>query len=115
MAHIIDIGAKLDNAKPVLQLDENEVYEIDDRKDNVLKIQQFMEKAETKENVIDAMAKAVEMMIGKAAMKKIEETHPGLTQRVSTIQVLYIAGMAALGGESYEAVEERFRTAGKNA
>ncbi len=90
MAHVIDITSKLEAAKPVMQhglLSEDE-------------------------DSFNQMVAALEALFGKDKLKEIEQDNPGITTRVSLIQVLFKSILAAVEGVSYEVVEARFRTEG---
>ena len=104
----IDISAYLDNSKPGLIIAPGEEYEIDDRKNTILKIQALMNKSKEGDSEFDAMTKALEALLGKESLKAIEENHPGMTTRLSSLKVIFTATMAAINGIDYEAADARF-------
>lgn len=109
MSKIIDISAKLTNERPKLKLAEDKIYEIDDRKNTILQLNQKMQNADLNDlNVIDEMIKVV---LGKKAAKEIND----MNLPIVAYQSILIAIMAAVTGEEYEAAEARFRkeTAGQ--
>ena len=109
MAHIIDITSKLEAAKPIIKIGEKE-YEVNDDKNVVLKMQQGLLSED--EDTFNQMIAALEALFGKEKLKEIEQDNPGITKRVSLIQVLFKSILAAVEGVSYEVVEARFRTEG---
>jgi hypothetical protein len=109
MAHIIDITSKLEAAKPVIKIGDKE-YEVNDDKNVVLKMQQGLLSED--EDSFNQMVAALEALFGKDKLKEIEQDNPGITKRVSLIQVLFKSILAAVEGVSYEVVEARFRTEG---
>lgn len=109
MAHVIDITSKLEAAKPVIKIGNKE-YEVNDDKNTVLKMQQGLLSED--EDSFNQMVAALEALFGKDKLKEIEQDNPGITKRVSLIQVLFKSILAAVEGVSYEVVEARFRTEG---
>ncbi len=103
MSKTIDITAKLTNERPKLKLAEDKTYEIDDRKNTVLKMNQRMKEANTED--IEFMDEIIEMLLGEKAVKEIDEMNPSM----SAYQSIIIAIMAAIAGEDYETAEARFR------
>jgi hypothetical protein len=109
MAHVIDITSKLEAAKPIIKIGDKE-YEVNDDKNVVLKMQQGLLSED--EDSFNQMVAALEALFGKDKLKEIEQDNPGITKRVSLIQVLFKSILAAVEGVSYEVVEARFRTEG---
>jgi len=103
MSKVIDISGKLTNERPKIKLSEDKIYEIDDRKNTILKMNQKLQNADIDDiEVIDEM---VEMLLGKEAAKEID----GMNLSIASYQAIFIAIMAAITGEEYEIVERRFR------
>lgn len=103
MSKVIDISGKLTNERPKIKLSEDKIYEIDDRKNTILKMNQKLQNADIDDiEVIDEM---VEMLLGKEAAKEIDE----MNLSISNYQAIFIAIMAAITGEEYEVAEKRFR------
>ena len=109
MAHVIDITSKLEAAKPIIKIGDKE-YKVNDDKNVVLKMQQGLLSED--EDSFNQMVAALEALFGKDKLKEIEQDNPGITKRVSLIQVLFKSILAAVEGVSYEVVEARFRTEG---
>lgn len=103
MAKIIDISAKLTNERPQLKLSADKVYDIDDRKNTVILLNQKMKDSDT--NDIEAMDEMITIVLGDEAAKEINDM--GLS--ISSYQTIMVAIMAAMTGEEYEKAEERFR------
>lgn len=103
MSNIIDISSKLTNERPKLKLAEDKLYEIDDRKNTVIKLENIMEGEDLNNaSVIDKM---VELLLGKQAVEDIEE----MELSIVSYQQLMIGLMAGVTGETYEVTEARFR------
>jgi len=103
MSKMIDISAKLTNERPKLKLAEDKIYEIDDRKNTVLQLNQKMQQADLEDlTFIDELIK---MMLGEEAAKEIDEMDLSL----SAYQNIMVAIVAAVTGESFEVAEARFR------
>jgi len=103
MVKMIDISAKLTSERPKLKLAEDKVYEIDDRKNTILKLNQKMKGGSIEDLAfIDEM---IEMTLGKEAAKEINE----MDLSMSAYQNIMIAITAAVMGEDYETAEARFR------
>lgn len=109
MAHVIDITSKLEAAKPVIKIGDKE-YEVNDDKNTVLKMQQGLLSED--ENNYNQMIAALQSLFGKEKLKEIEKDNPGITTRVSMIQVLFKSILAAIEGVTYEVVDARFRAEG---
>lgn len=109
MAHVIDITSKLEAAKPVIKIGDKE-YEVNDDKNTVLKMQQGL-LAEDEDNY-NQMIAALQALFGKEKLKEIEKDNPGITTRVSMIQVLFKSILAAVEGVTYEVIDARFRAEG---
>lgn len=103
MSKIIDISAKLTNERPMLKLSEDKIYEIDDRKNTIIQLNQKMQDADLNDlNVIDSMIVTV---LGEKAAKEIND----MNLPIVAYQSILIAIMAAVTGEGYETAEARFR------
>ena len=106
MAHVIDITSKLEAAKPVIKIGDKE-YEVNDDKNTVLKMQQGL--LSDDEDNYSQMIAALEALFGKDKLEEIENDNPGITTRVSMIQVLFKSILAAVEGVTYDVVDARFR------
>lgn len=103
MAKTIDISAKLTSERPKLKLAEDKIYEIDDRKNTILKLTQKMKSADIED--IAFIDEIIEMTLGKKVAKEIDKLELSMIDH----QNIMIAIMAAVTGESFEVTEARFR------
>jgi len=107
MAKTIDISSKLTNERPKLKLAEDKVYEIDDRKNTVLVLNQKI--AESDMNDPKKLDEVLELLLGKKAIKEIGE----MSLSFADYQTIFIAVMAGALGEDFETVNARFQAARK--
>ncbi len=103
MAKMIDISAKLTSERPKLKLAEGKIYEIDDRKNTILELNQKMKSADIED--IAFIDEVIEMTLGKKAAKEIDK----MDLSMIAYQNIMLAIMAAVMGESFEVAEARFR------
>lgn len=103
LSKVIDISAKLTNERPKLKLAEDKIYEIDDRKNTILKMYQKLESSDI--NDIEMLDETIEMLLGEKAAKEIEE----MDLSIKGYQTIIIAIMAAIQQITLEEAEERFR------
>jgi len=104
MSKVIDISKKLTNERPQLKLAEDKIYDIDDRKNTVVLLNQKIQGMDS--NNIEAIDEVIKMTLGEEAAKEIDAM--GLS--VKSYQAIMIAIIAAITGEDYEVAEARFRT-----
>lgn len=105
MAKTIDISAKLTNERPRLKLAEGVEFEIDNRKDTVLIVNQKIQ--ENNLNDLREIDGVLELLIGKEAVQKISE----MDISFADYQVIFVACMAGATGEDFEVIEARFQQA----
>lgn len=103
MSKIIDISAKLTNERPKLKLSDDKIYDIDDRKNTIILLNQKMQSSDL--NDLDAIDEMIGVVLGEEAAKEINEMNLPIT----AYQSIMIAIMAAVTGEEYESAEARFR------
>ncbi len=103
MAKTIDISAKLTNERPKLKIAEDKIYEIDDRKNTILKLNQKMKGGNIED--LAFIDEVIEMTLGKKAAKEID----AMDLSMAAYQNIMLAIMAAVMGESFEVAEARFR------
>ena len=103
MSKIIDISAKLTNERPKLKLAEDKIYEIDDRKNNIILLNQKMQGEDL--NDLKVMDDMIGIVLGEEAAKEIDD----MNLPVIAYHSIMIAIMAAISGEDYEVAEARFR------
>ncbi|MGG1878260.1 hypothetical protein ABDI30_11920 [Paenibacillus cisolokensis] len=106
MARTIDITSKLTDERPLLKLSEDKVYEIDNRKNTVLEMQERIDKG-IEEGSATYLDEVLEMALGKKAVKEINDM--GLS--FADYQIIFMAVMAGAMNEDYEIVEARFHAA----
>ncbi|SHF15545.1 hypothetical protein SAMN02745784_02996 [Tissierella praeacuta DSM 18095] len=103
MSKITDISAKLTNERPKLKLAEDKIYDVDDRKNTIILLNQKMEKLDM--NDINAIDEMISVVLGEDAAKEIND----MNLSIMAYQSIMIAIMAAVTGEKYEVMEARFR------
>ncbi|CAK7070233.1 hypothetical protein [Tissierella sp.] len=103
MGKIIDISAKLTNERPKLKLAEDKIYDIDDRKNTIILLNQKMQSSDM--NDLDAIDEMIGVVLGEEAAKEIND----MNLPMAVYQSIMVAIMAAVTGEEYEAAEARFR------
>jgi len=103
LAKLINISDRLSKGKPKIQIGEKQ-YEINDSMSNVIKFEELAS-ASTSES----MLKAIELSLGKAAVKEI-----GVQDwSISNFKILITAILAAMQDMEYEEAEKRFQAAGQ--
>lgn len=105
MSKVYDISAKLTNERPKIQIAENKIYEVDNRKNTILKMQQMLQKADIDD--LDFLDEAIEMLLGEKAAKDIDE----MDLSIAAYQTIFITIMAAIQEIEYEQAEAMFRKA----
>jgi len=103
MSKIIDISAKLTNERPKLKLAEDKIYEIDDRKNTILKMNQEIQNTDIED--IESIDKMISLLLGEKAAKEIDE----MDLSIGAYQSIMMAIVAGITGEEYEEAEKRFR------
>jgi len=68
MSKIIDISAKLTNERPKLKLAEDKIYEIDDRKNTIILLNQKIQ--DTDVNDVNAIDEMISVVLVKRQPKK---------------------------------------------
>lgn len=103
MSKMIDISSRLTNERPQLKLAEDKIYDIDDRKNTVIKFEQDIQSKDISEiGVIDEM---IELFLGEKARKEIDAMELSLP----VYQAIMVAIMASIQGVDFEVAEARFR------
>lgn len=105
MSKVIDISGKLTNEKPKLKLGEGKEFEIDDRKNTILMMNQKL--AESNLDDLQQIDEVLEIVLGKEAVKEINK----MNLSFSAYQTIFIATMAGAMGEDYDVVDARFQKA----
>ena len=107
MSKIIDISHKLTNEKSMLKLSDTIQYEIDDRKNTVLVLNQKLAKSDL--NDLKVIDEIIRITLGDKAAKEIDK----MNLRLSEYQSIVIAIMATISGMEFEEAERRFQATGK--
>lgn len=102
MSKIIDISARLTNERPTLKLSDDMVYQVNNRKSAMLILNQKMKNADI--NDIEEVDEILTVLLGKEAVKEINEMDPSL----AGFQAIMMGAMAAVMDEDLEVVEKRF-------
>lgn len=103
MAKTIDISAKLTSERPKLKLAEGKEYEIDNRKNTILTLDQKVE--ELNLNELKNVDEVLKLLLGEKAVKDINE----MDLSFFDYQTIFIAVLAGATGEDFDVVEARFR------
>lgn len=103
MSKIIDISAKLTNERPKLKLAEDKVYEIDDRKNTIIKMENTLKNSDI--NDLDFLDKIIGLLLGEKAVKEIDE----MDLSISDYQTIVIAIMASIQELEFEEAKQLFR------
>lgn len=103
MAKTIDLSAKLDNSRPLIKIAEGKIYEVDNRKNTVLTLDQKLNAAG--DGDLSAIEEVIRVTLGEEAAKEIE----ALDLPLASYNKVIIAIMAAIGEESFEDAEARFQ------
>lgn len=101
MEKIIDITNKLDNASIYITIDKDKKYKVNNSFKALLKASALFEN--NKGDDAEAMAEAIEIILGKSAREEIEN------MSISNVKTIFTAMMAAVQGMSYEEMESRFQ------
>lgn len=94
---VINITDRISLDKPRIQIGE-ETYEVNDTMECVLKFQELASSE-------DSMKMALELALGKQALKKLDFDK----MRVTNYKVLITAVMAAMQGMTFEEADARFQ------
>ena len=101
MARNIDLSNKLSNERPTIIIGGN-TYTVNDEKTNVLLMNEKLKKGESASEVID---KTISLLLGKKALKEIDEMGLGLSQYT----IIFYGLIACVNDISIEEAQERFR------
>lgn len=101
MAKVIDITSKLTNEAPVVKLWDKE-YKADTRKNTVLELYHMMD---TSGGTPDDICKGIEMILGKDAIKAINEKN----LYFADLKTVFYGTLAAATDESLDEIINRFR------
>lgn len=107
MSKVYDISAKLTNERPKIKLAEDKIYEVDNRKNTVLKMQQKLQEQEADIDDLNFLDEAIEILLGKEAAKELSD----MDLSIANYQTIFITIMAAIQEIEYEQAEAMFRKA----
>lgn len=102
-AFTVNISQHLEDAPKFLKIGpgDESVFKVDDSKNTVLKIQELLNKNES----VQGMDKAIELAMGREALKKINAMNLSMT----AYQNIFIGMMAAISSKTFEEAEKDFR------
>ena len=105
MAQTIDISGRLTNERPKLKLGKDLVFEVDNRKNTVFKVEEVSNSPEYGD--LERFDVTLKLLLGEEAAQKID----ALDLSFADYQYVFIAAMATATGEKIEDVEARFQAA----
>lgn len=97
----IDISSKLSHEPQTITIAEGKTYEVDCGAETMLKAQDLFKKDDS----LDGLFRAIELLIGKEALKEIKE----MKVKVTDLKIIIIAIMAQVNEITYEEMEKRFQ------
>lgn len=97
----IDISSKLSHEPQTITIAEGKTYEVDCGAETMLKAQDLFKK----DNSLEGLFKAIELLLGKEAEKEIKE----MKVTVVDLKVIIIAIMAQVNEITYEEMKKRFQ------
>lgn len=97
----IDISSKLSHEPQTITIAEGKTYEVDCGAETMLKAQDLFKKDDS----LDGLFKAIELLLGKKALEEIRE----MKVKVADLKVIIIAIMAQVNEITYEEMEKRFQ------
>mgnify|MGYP004508869429 FL=1 len=97
----IDISSKLSHEPQTITIVEGKTYEVDCGAETMLKAQDLFKKDDS----LDGLFKAIELLLGKEALEEIKE----MKVKVADLKVIIIAIMAQVNEITYEEMEKRFQ------
>lgn len=106
---VIDISERLAAAKPVIKIAEGLEFEIDDDVKVFTKAAKLFEEIDGTPESLAKIKDALKLLLGADALKQIEAHDAKLINSLSRAMVIVKGVMAAVQGETLEAVEARFQ------
>ena len=97
----LDISSKLSHEPQTITIAEGKTYKVDCSAETMLKAQDLFKKDDN----LEGLFKAIELLLGKEAEKEIKE----MKVTVKDLSVIIIAIMAQVNEISYEEMEKRFQ------
>lgn len=106
MAKVYNIMNKLVCEKPIVKIDENHEYKINNSKNNAIYIQSLVKNKDKKENDIEVLEKIVKASLSKEAFEYIESLDLSL-EAYSVIVNAIMAGISNLELDEIEELNEK--------
>ena len=97
----LDISSKLRHEPQTITIAEGKTYKVDCGAETMLKAQDIFKK----DNSLDGLFQAIELLLGEEAKKEIQE----MKVTVKDLNIITIAIMAQVNEISYEEMEKRFQ------
>ena len=101
MAKHFDLSNILNNEKPTIKIGEK-TFTVNDEKSNVLILNSKLEK---EDNSIESIDVAIEQLLGKAAVKELND----LSLSMSAYKEIFYTLIACVNDEEIEEVKKRFQ------
>lgn len=101
MAKHFDLSNVLNNEKPTIKIGEKS-FTVNDEKSNVLILNSKLEK---EDNSIESIDVAIEQLLGKAAVKELND----LSLSMSAYKEIFYTLIACVNDEEIEEVKKRFQ------
>ena len=101
MAKHFDLSNVLNNEKPTIKIGEK-TFTVNDEKSNVLILNSKLEK---EDNSIESIDVAIEQLLGKAAVKELND----LSLSMSAYKEIFYTLIACVNDEEIEVVKKRFQ------
>lgn len=102
MAKVYNIMNKLTNEKPVLKIDEDHEYKINNSKNNAIYIQSLVKNKDNQENDIEVLDKIIKASLPNEAFEYIES----LDLSLDAYSVIVNAIMAGISNLELDEIEE---------
>lgn len=97
----IDISSKLNHEAQTITIAEGKTYEVDCSAKTMVKVQDMFKKDDS----LEGLFKAIELLLGKEACKEIES----MKVKVTDLKIIITAIMAQVNEISYGEMEKRFQ------
>lgn len=98
----VDISKKLTKEKPKIKISESKEYEMDNSLPTMLKMNSLLKKNDD----IEIVEQAINIVLGKEAAEEIKK----MSLPFNDYKTIFIAIMAGVNGEEFEEAEKRFNS-----
>lgn len=102
MAKHIDLSTVLSKERPTITIN-GKTYQVNDEKTNILLMNNELKKSDGAD--LESIDKIIELLLGKKAVKEIDQAGFGLSQYMT----IFYALVAAVNDEDIEEAKKRFR------